>query len=114
MGIQRSPKSVKPLEKNIEFDSVPPNFMSNVTPSNPKEVSDLTSSMFENYLSNVTSMYFSLGDSISKTSLNDVSLKLNSRTNEMPSSLNAESEQNLSENPGLLSDSFRFSTLDML
>lgn len=111
-------KSAKFSEKNRNLNSETWDFMNNVGSNEPKDASDRTVGIFENYLSYVTNMYFGGSDNMSKTTLNDLSLKLNSGTQEAGGVSNDTNNQLSGQNEspeGLQSNcNFYYSTLDML
>lgn len=110
----KSAKSFKQTEKTVSFKGDFSDFMNNVASWDPKENSDRTIGMFENYLSHVTSMYFGMSDPSSKLGLNDVSGRLNLQTTTQPIGMDVDTSGQPNEQQGLIPSTFYFSTLDML
>jgi hypothetical protein len=112
--VDSTTKSAKFSEKNGKANPEAWDFMSNFTPNDPKEVSDNTLNTFENYLTQVQTMYFGMPETAAKNSLNELSLKLNSRTQDGPMSMDGSNTFKQVEEHGMISSNFYFSTLDML
>ena len=93
-------------------------FESQITSLEPKDVSDRMNTAFNNYLSQVTSMYFGSEFIEPKETLNEVSSRIMNNHNELLTSKKSyqmEKESGRSEmDSSLVSNDFHYSTLDML
>ena len=93
-------------------------FGGQITSLEPKDVSDRTTNAFENYLSQVTSMYFGSDPPEPAETLNEVSSRLSNNKNEHLTSKKdnqVDRESGRSEiSSALVSNDFQYSTLDML
>ena len=117
----------EPSDEKVPFKNLPSTdeiahrsryFKNQITSMKPKDVSDRTMKCVENYLSQVNTMYFDLGITEPKETLNEVASRISNNQSgilmakavQFPSSRKRKSN----ESQSLVSNDFHYSTLDML